>query len=153
MEPQLMALLFVGAVALIVLLRRFSGGRYGTVRPSEVVTVADLAFRVDPAFTYHFSGPAHEPEALLALDRHWTLVKSLWRPLAFSDEAMAALVSGMQAQAFRTLTALQGYEMLDDRGRVIGHVVARAGFSATLWIVGENRVAISTPTTTTDEGR
>lgn len=151
MDPLLILLLFLAAVSLVVLLGRFRGGRYGKVRPSAAAGAAYLARQADPALAYHFSGPAHRPYALLGLDRGWTLVDSLWQPRAPSPEALGELLAGMEARASETLTPLQGYEIRDERGRIIGNGYAPPGLSLTVWIVGENRVAISTPAGAEDQ--
>lgn len=151
MDPLLILLLFLAALGLVVLGERFRGRRYGKIRPSEAAGAAYRALQADPSLAYHFSGPAHRPYALLGLDRGWTLVESLWQPLALSPEALRELLAGMEARASEILTTLQGYKLLDDRGRVIGNGYAPPGLSLSLWIAGENRVAISTPSGEEDQ--
>ena len=124
---------------------RFSGGRYGRLRPSREALEVYGAFRVDPGREYYTSGPDAWPHAVLGLDRSWVLESDLWKRRDLDVQGMQTLVEGMQARAMERLAFLEGFEILDDRGAAIGSWLSVPGWNIVIRITGERRVEISTP--------
>jgi len=132
-------------IVLVLALWRLSGGRYGQLRPSREALDAYRSFRVDPGREYYTSGPDAWPHAVMGLDRSWGLEPDLWKRRDLDDRGMKALVGGMQARAMERLAPLEGFEILDDKGAVIGEWFSAPGLSIVIRIIGDRRVCITTP--------
>ncbi|MDA8124275.1 MAG: hypothetical protein M0009_03690 [Deltaproteobacteria bacterium] len=132
-------------VALILLFSAFARGRYGKLRASGDAARAYESFVVDPERQYYSSGPDDYPNALLGLDKTWTLDSDLWRKRDVNGEGMQALVKNMQARAWENAVLLHGFAVLDDREQSIGDWYSLLGLRIMIKITGEKRVAISTP--------
>jgi hypothetical protein len=145
MNLQVILIILAVIVALSLAVWRFSGGRYGKLRPSGEAAATYEAFRVDPGLHYYLSGSDLYPNALMGVDKAWVLISDLWKKRDPSPEGMKELVQGMQAKAMESLATLSGFDVLDDRGRIIGNWFSLPGLHVTVRITGENRVEISTP--------
>jgi hypothetical protein len=145
MSLQIILIILAVIVALLLTVWRFSGGRYGNLRPSGEAAAAYEAFRVNPGLNYYLSGSDLYPNALMGVDNAWVLISDLWKKRDLSPEGMKELVQGMQAKAMESLATLSGFDVLDDRGRIIGNWLSLPGLCVTVRITGENRVEISTP--------
>ncbi|MCE5282002.1 MAG: hypothetical protein LLG93_07865 [Deltaproteobacteria bacterium] len=132
-------------IVLVLALWRLSGGRYGQLRPSREVLDAYRSFRVDPDKGYYTSGPDAWPHAVMGLDRSWVLESDLWKRRDLDDRGMKALIEGMQARAMERLAPLEGFEIFDDRGAVIGDWLSVPGLNIVIRIIGDRRVGITTP--------
>jgi hypothetical protein len=122
-----------------------SGGRYGELRPSQETTDAYTSFRVDPEKNYYSSGPDFHPNALMGLDKAWTLESDLWKERELTDAAMKKLVMDMQSNAMEQMAWLHGFDVVDDKGWKIGDWYSILGLNITIKVTGEKRVTITTP--------
>ena len=145
-DTELLLLGAVAALAVAILaVWRFSGGRYGKLRPSSEASAAYAAFRVDPAREYYISGPDAWPNAILGIDRAWVLEPGLWKKTAMTPEAMKSYVQGMQARAGERLATLHGFAVLDGKGGMIGDWYSVMGLVIVVRVTGDRRVEITTP--------
>lgn len=138
-------LCLIGLTALILALWRFSGGRYGELRPSREVTEAYTAFRVDPDKNYYISGSDVYPNALIGIDTSWTLESDLWKKRELTEKEMKELVMNMQSGSMERMTSLHGFDIVDDKGWKIGDWYSVLGLSISVEVIGEKRVVITTP--------
>jgi hypothetical protein len=132
-------------VAMILFLSAFSRGRYGKLRTSREATAAYESFQVNPERQYYSSGSDDYPNALIGLDRQWTLDSDLWKKRNVTGEEMGVLVKNMQAKAWETSALLHGFDMMGEQERIIGDWYSLLGLSIMIKITGEKRVVISTP--------
>lgn len=139
------ALCIIGLAALILALWRFSSGRYGELRPSREVTEAYAACQVDPDKTYFSSGSDVYPNALIGIDKSWTLESDLWKKRELTEKEMKELVMNMQSRVMERIGSLQGFDIVDDRGWKIGDWYSVPGLSISVEVMGEKRVVIATP--------
>jgi len=135
----------IGLTTLAFALWRFSSGRFGGLRPSREVTEAYAAFRVDLDKNYYSSGSDAYPNALIGIDKSWTLESDLWKRRGLTDKEMKELVINMQSGSIERIASLYGFDIVDDRGRKIGDWYSVPGLSITVEVKREKRVAITTP--------
>ncbi|MHB8909161.1 MAG: hypothetical protein ACYDAA_09835 [Syntrophales bacterium] len=145
MSLQILLIALAVAVALILIFRRFSAGRYGTLRPSSQATADYEAFLVDPDLRYYVSGPDLCPNAVMGIVKAWVLDSDLWKPRDLDPAGMRGLVVNMQAKAGQSLSMLHGFAIYDDKGGQIGNWFSLPGSHVTVRITGEHQVVISTP--------
>ena len=144
MDIQILIVVGIIVIALIIVLRR-AGASYGKIRPSREATTAYECFRVDPNLNYYVSGPDTYPNAIIGIDKTWTLESDLWKRKDFSSQSMKELVKNMQAKSAEQTLTLHGFDIFDNRGRKIGDWFSIMGVIMTVEITGERRVIIHTP--------
>ncbi|MCE5262310.1 MAG: hypothetical protein LLG97_02115 [Deltaproteobacteria bacterium] len=142
MDLKIVLIMLAATVALLLIIVTYSGERYGELRPNEEVT---QAFRTDPGKDYYLSGPDPYPNAIMGIDKSWMLEGDLWKRKDLTAGGMEELVGNMRSKAAERGGFLQGFDILDDRGRKIGEWLSAPGMNATVWMKGGDRVAISTP--------
>ncbi len=145
MDMQILFLILLAAIAAIVLVKRFSRGRYGSLRPSLETTNAYLSARVDPEMKYYLSGSDLYPAAIIGIVKAWTLESDLWRPVDVEPPHLKELIFNIKSQGMGAGVLPYGHEIVDDRGEKIGSWFSLPGQNTTVWIRGEKRVQISTP--------
>lgn len=138
-------LIIIALAALILARWRFSGGRFGELRPSREVTEVYAAFRVDLDKNYYSSGSDAYPNALMGIDKSWTLESDLWKRRELTDKEMKELVMIMQSGSMERMAPLHGFDIVDDRGRKIGDWYSVPGLSISVEMIKEKRVVITTP--------
>jgi hypothetical protein len=145
MDMKILISILAAAVVLILIVWRFSDGRYGELRPSREATDAFETFRIDSGKEYYLSGSDVYPNAIIGIDKSRTLETDLWKKRDLTAEGMKELVGNMRSRAMEHMAFLQGFDILDDRGAKIGEWFSLPGMSIVIQMKGENRVSISTP--------
>ena len=145
MDMKILISILAAAAVLILIVWRFSDGRYGELRPSKEVTDAFETFRIDPEKEYYISGSDVYPNAIIGIDKSRTLETDLWKKRDLTAEGMKELVENMHLRAMEHMAFLQGFDILDDRGTKIGEWFSLPGMSIVIWLKGEDRISISTP--------
>jgi hypothetical protein len=133
------------AVIILLIIGRFSGGRYGELRPSEEATRAFEDTRINADTQYYLSGSETFPNALMGIDRSWTLETDLWKRRELTADELSGLVGQMRVKAMGQVATPQGFDILDDRGNKIGEWYSQPGMHIAVEMKGERRVSISTP--------
>lgn len=145
MSTQTIIILFMAILAAVVLATRLRGGRYGRLLPTREATEAFESFRVDPGKQYYTSGPDSYPNALMGINKYWSLESGLWKKRDLADSEMKGLVLNMQRKAMEHTNFLQGFDVLDDRGWKLGDWYSVMGLHITIKIQAEKRISITTP--------
>ncbi len=145
MNVQLIIILLIGILAVIILVTRLAGGRYGKLYPGQNVPGSDAPFRVDPEKHYYVSGPDLYPNALLGLNKDWVLKSDLWKKRELDDVGIKELVLNMQDRAMEKSLFLHEFDVLDDRGMKIGDWYSIMGLHIVIKILDEKKVSITTP--------
>jgi hypothetical protein len=145
MEMEILISILAAAVALILIVWRFFGGRYGVLRPSREAAEAFESFRIDPEKAYYLSGSDLYPNAIIAIDKSRTLETDLWKKRDLTTDGMKEIVGNMRSRALEQLTSLQGFDIVDERGAKLGEWFSLPGMSIAIRTKGEDRVSISTP--------
>lgn len=147
MDIQLFIVILLIAVvmALALVIKNFSGGRHGSLRPNLETTSAYLSAQVDPEMRYYLSGSDLYPNAIIGIQKAWALESDLWKPVDLDPNKLKEMIFNIKSQGMGTGVIPGGYEILDDRGGKIGDWFSLPGQNVTVWIRGENRVELSTP--------
>ncbi len=145
-DMDIRILIVVGSIviALIIVIWRV-GASYGKIRPSREVTAAYECFTVDPNLNYYISGSDTYPNAIIGIDKTWTLESDLWKKKDFVSQSMKELVQNMQSKSAEQILTLHGFDIFDNRGRKIGDWFSIMGLTMTVEITGERRVIVYTP--------
>jgi hypothetical protein len=135
----------LAVIALLMILARRGSGRYGIIKPSRNATEAYERFHVDPDRSYYISGSDLYPNAVIGLDKSWTLETDLWRKKDLDSHGMRELVQNMRRKALEGNRVLHGFDVYDNGGQAIGDWFSVMGIHATVRIIAEKTVAIDTP--------
>jgi len=96
-------------------------GKNGRIDASREATAAFESYAVNPAYRYYVSGSALHPNALIGLSRDYRLDPgTLWKGVDMTPNRMKEIVDGMKARAAQLIQIPQGFNLVDDTGRVIG---------------------------------
>jgi hypothetical protein len=139
----------VGLAILGGLILFFSGRlreRYGTLRASQSVTRTYEQCERPPDLNYYTSGPDAYPRALIGIDRRFVLDSDLWKKRDFDPETFRETIQNMQGAARSTMQTLYGFEILDQRGVLVGTWLSVLNVRTTIKTVQDNRVRIDPPT-------
>lgn len=145
MDIQIIIFLGIIVIAFIVIVRWRTGAQYGQFIPSQYVTKAYESFSVDPNLNYYISGSDTYPNALIGINKTWTLESDLWKRMDLSSQSMKELVQNMQMKAMDQGSALHGFDIIDNRGEKIGNWLSVMGLVMIAKITGEKRVVVYTP--------
>jgi len=112
-------LLMVGLSTMACAGRLF--GTYGQINPSSEATLALESYYVNPIYRYYISGSDVYPNALIGLNRDYRLdPETLWKDVEMTTKVMKELVKQMKARASQLIQFPKGFNLIDDKGRVIG---------------------------------
>lgn len=142
---QTIIALCIGFLVAMALTVWVAGGRYGELRPSQQTTEAYTAFQVDPEKNYYISGPEFYPNALMGIDKEWSLESDLWKKRELTNASIKELVLNMQSKAMERMVPPHGFDVIDDKGRKIGDWYSIMGLDISIKVTGEKRVTITTP--------
>ena len=118
---------------------------YGTIVPSAEVTQKFERFELDSNLDYFISGPELYPNALIALDKTYSLEPALWKKVEFTPKTFRALITDMKNKAFLIREFPQGFAILDDNRRPIGAWYSLPGVPTWVKMAGEKTVIIPPP--------
>ena len=144
MDIQILIVVGIIVIALVIVVWR-AGAIYGKIRPSREVTTAYECFTVDPNLNYYISGSDTYPNAIIGIDKTWTLESDLWKKKDFISQSMKELVENMRAKSAEQTLTLHGFDIFDNRGRKIGDSFSIMGIIMTVEITGERRIIVHTP--------
>ncbi len=145
MDTQLLIGAGLVAVALLAVIVSRVGGGYGKIRPSRDATEAYEHFRVNPDRRYYISGSDVYPNAILGIDKAWTLESDLWKRRDLDSRGLNELVSNMRSRGWESNATLHAFTIWDNRGGIIGDLFCLPGLHMPVRIRGAHRVAIDTP--------
>jgi len=141
MDPVLLFMIFLVAVAALFAMSRFAGNHYGELRVNPDVGEAFENGEVQERLRYYTSGPDGAPNAMMGLDRDWVLAPGLWKPAEMTPTRMKTLVGSMEERG----QTLFGFDMVDHRGQKIGELFSVLGVQTTIVMGRDNQVDIETP--------
>jgi hypothetical protein len=145
MDIKILTAAGIIAIAFFAIIKWQAGRRYGKIRPSKEVTEAYDSFRVDTDMNYYISGSDIYPNAIIGIDKTWTLESDLWKKKELSSQGMKELVQNMKFKAMEQNLMFHGFVILDNFERKIGNWFSIMGISTTVEIIGERRVVVYTP--------
>lgn len=123
---------------------------YGSFSPSTDVTQAFNRYQIDSNLNYYICGSKVYPDAIIGIDKGYTLDSKLWQKIEVTPKAFEKLIFDMQREHGNLLGANhQGFAILDDMGMQIG--VWYSALNATntnsfVKMVDKNKVHVQTVT-------
>ena len=93
---------------------------YGTIIPDRAATNAFEKFQINPNFTYYISGSDAYPNAIIGVDKAYTLESDLWKKVEMTPPIFRGLIMDMQTKALTLGQSQHGFAMFDDKGNQIG---------------------------------
>ncbi|HOG17420.1 MAG: hypothetical protein A4E73_03290 [Syntrophaceae bacterium PtaU1.Bin231] len=120
----------------------------GSFQADREISRSFERFEFRPELNYYSSGSDAHPNAMLGLNKEYTLESDLWKQIE-KAEALKEMVRGMQKKAAELHLTLHGFRVLDNEGRAIGIWYAIPEARAALVMKGEKRVLVYTPDTGT----
>lgn len=145
MDTQIIIAAGIIVIAFIAIMRWRVGANYGKTRPSSAVTKAYECFSVDHNQNYYISGSDIYPNAIMGIDKTWTLESDLWKQKDLSSQGMKELVQNMKMKTLDQGLTLHGFAIFDNRGKNIGDWFSIMGINMVVEVTGERRVVVHPP--------
>jgi len=120
---------------------------YGEIVPDGAVTNAFEKYQVNPKYNYYISGSEVYPNAIIGLDKAYTLEPDLWKPVEMTPKKLRELVQFMHDKVSNVSIglALHGFVMRDDKGKQIGVWYSILEAKTSLKMKDDHTVIIITP--------
>jgi len=122
-------------------------GHYGEFVPDGDVTAAFESYQPDPDLGYYISGSEVFPNAIMGLNRAYTLDSTLWKKRTMTPGILRELVTNMQMKD----PILHGFALVDNTGNRIGVWYSLLSATTALWMKDGHTVVILTPALDTYE--
>jgi len=120
-------------------------GKYGTIVPNKDVTESFENYQVSPNLNYYISGSDVYPNAIIGIDKSYTLDSNLWKEVEFTPETLKNLVGDMNAKVTELNETLHGFNILDNKGNNIGDWYSILSARTSVKMEEDNRIIIITP--------
>lgn len=118
---------------------------YGGITPNADASKTFEAYRISPNYNYYTSGPYTYPNAIMGLDKTYTLDSDLWKKIEPTPQEFQELVTNMQKKALSFRQHQHGFIIHDDKGRQIGVLYSILSVKTTVLMKEDRKVLIFTP--------
>ena len=118
---------------------------YGKIEPNREITQSIERYQVDPDLNYYISGSTSVPNAIIGVKKTFTLDSDLWKKVEMTTAVIKDLVYSMQMRASGFAGRLQGFIILDDKGRQLGVFYSLHDVDTFVRMKDEKTVIINTP--------
>ncbi|MGZ3596429.1 MAG: hypothetical protein ACXWMS_01005 [Syntrophales bacterium] len=122
---------------------------YGSIVADGRVMEAFDKFQVNPNYDYFYSGSEVYPNAVMGLDKSYTLESDLWKKVDMTPAKLREIVTSMKDKAatVNLMTSLHGFVILDDEGKRIGvwYSILKATANSSVKMKDSKTVLIDTP--------
>ena len=120
---------------------------YGEIIPDGNITTMFEKYQINPHFNYYISGSDVYPNAILGVDKTYTLESDLWKKVDMTHAKFRELVTSMQdrVRALSIKLTLHGFVMLDDKGKQIGVWYSILSVRTSVKMKDSRTVIIDTP--------
>jgi hypothetical protein len=92
---------------------------YGSILPDRGAEGDFEAMRMDSRLNYYYSGPDALPNAIVGLNKKYTIMPDLWKPVE-NEKSFADQIKAMRARAIALGTLPRGFLIRDHKGYPIG---------------------------------
>ncbi len=116
----------------------------GSFQVDQAVDRSFERFEFRQDMNYYSTGSDSYPNALMGLDKQYTLESDLWKKVE-SAATFKEMVQGMQKKTSEMNLVLHGFRILDNEGKAIGIWYAILEARAALVMKGDKRVLVYTP--------
>ncbi len=118
---------------------------YGSFEPSKKITQAFETYQINPDLNYYFSGSDVYPNAIMGLNKQYTLDESLWKPVKMTPKKLKSMVDEMKKKSDELDLYLLGWSMRDNTGKEIGVWYSVLFATTAIKMEAENKVDIFRP--------
>ena len=118
---------------------------YGTIEPNGEITQSIGRYQVDPDLNYYISGSTSTPNAIMGLKKSYALDSDLWKKIEMTPDVIKNLVYNMHLRAAGFSVRLQGFFLLDNKGRQLGIFYSLSDVDTFVKMQDEKTVIINTP--------
>ncbi len=118
---------------------------YGEIRPNKGVTQAFDNYEVNPDLNYYITGSDVCPNAIIGVNREYTLVSDLWKKTEFTADTLKEVVRFMKDEMLQYSEGLFGFDILDDKGNDIGDWYSILSARTSVKMIGDKKVIIYAP--------
>jgi hypothetical protein len=118
---------------------------YGGIVPNQDATTAFERYQVDPNLNYYYSGSDVYPNAVMGLNKAYTLDSDLWKRVEMTPQLLREFISNMQRRALNLGQMQHGFAILDDKGKQIGIWYSILSVRTVVQMKDNKTVAIHTP--------
>ncbi|MEN6332177.1 MAG: hypothetical protein ABFD57_09330 [Smithella sp.] len=124
---------------------------WGKIVPDNEATEVFETYKVSPDFNYYISGSDVYPNAILGLNKAYTLDSTLWKKVELSQANLQEMVTDMKSKARDIGQNQFGFVVLDNQGKKIGVWYSLLTATAPVRMKEDNKVIIYTPDQNTYE--
>ena len=124
---------------------------WGKIVPDSEVTNSFETYQVSPNFNYYISGSDVYPNAILGLNKAYTLESDLWKKIEMTPAKLQELVTDMRSKAMGLGQGQFGFAVLDNQGKQIGVWYSLLTATAPVHMKEDKKVIIYTPDQNTYE--
>ncbi|MEN6375939.1 MAG: hypothetical protein ABFD75_14320 [Smithella sp.] len=118
---------------------------WGKIVPDSEVTKSFETYQVSPDINYYISGSDVYPNAILGLNKAYTLDSALWKKVELTPAKLQVMVVDMKSKARDIGQNQFGFVVLDNRGKKIGVWYSLLTVTAPVRMKDDNKVIIYTP--------
>ncbi len=118
---------------------------WGRIVPDSEVTKSFETYQVSPDSNYYISGSDVYPNAILGLNKAYTLDSTLWKKVELTQANLQVMVTDMKSKARDIGQNQFGFVVLDNRGKKIGIWYSLLTATAPVRMKGDDEVIIYTP--------
>ena len=119
--------------------------QFGSFEPSKKITQAFETYQVNPDLNYYFSGSDVYPNAIMGLNKRYTLDTPLWQPVSMTPGKLRDMVQWMQQRADELGLYQLGWSMRDEKGHEVGIWYSILSATTSIKIEGNNKVDVARP--------
>ena len=141
----LFCILSCAALASCVGVKSSSAKKWGKIVPDNEATAAFETYQINADFNYYISGSDVYPNAILGLNKAYTLDSTLWKKVELTPAKLQVMVVDMKSKARDIGQKQFGFVVLDEQGRKIGVWYSLLTATAPVRIKDDNTVIIYTP--------
>lgn len=118
---------------------------WGKIVPDSEVKKQFETYQVNPNLNYYISGSDVYPNAILGLNKEYTLVSTLWKQVEMTPAMLRTIVTDMKFRALNVYLSQFGFAVLDNRGKQIGVWYSLLSATAPVHMKENKEVIIYTP--------
>lgn len=126
---------------------------YGSITPDQETTKAFENYQINPDFNYYFSGSDVYPNALIGLNKTYTLDSTLWKKIEVTPKTFQEMIHYMQTKAMSLNMNQHGFAIIDDKGKKIGVWYSILSARTSVRMIDDHTVMVLTPDLDTYEKR
>lgn len=118
---------------------------WGKIVPDEEVKNKFETYQVSSNINYYISGSDVYPNAILGLNKDYTLVSTLWKKVELTQAMLEVIVTDMKSRATNIGQNQFGFAVLDNKGEKIGVWYSILSATAPVQMKEDKKVVIYTP--------